>query len=156
MITNGRVKKVELNGEQLDIEIDVVLPGQVHDIEVNFSWYEIDEFEGKSVCVKCKFFNESDPSYVLKCYDFKKQIDFIYGKVSFIHGEYKELNKNGTCPNYIPFNFEDRLDFLLDRGRKRLEYDVCEIFTKLEYFKPMINIERAVCDAINKALKCYI
>ena len=152
-MNKATIKKVELNGDRLDIDMDVVLPGNVREIDIILS---LDEFWGKTVCKKCKFFDPDKHPFHFSCekgLDKIKDVDFIMGNVFYNDMIPMDKNKNGDCSDFFPLDLEERLDFLLEKGRKRLDSEIFDIFYKMEISNRMIGFELRIADSIIKALK---
>lgn len=64
-----------------------------------------------------------------------KEIDYITGIHTYNIKCY-DINKNGKCENYLPKNFNKRLDHLLEKSKNNLEQDLKDIIlkTKLKFF----------------------
>lgn len=97
----------------------------------------------ETICEQCKYYNDKCSLFYPIC-KFKKEkiIGYVYRQNIPYSGVYpycKDKNINGECHNYMPLGLEDRLDFLLEQGRKRLINGIEPIFMALENYWSYFN-----------------
>lgn len=93
----------------------------------------MDYFKDKVICKECKYYEETAPFIgnigYAKC-NFKplnvKKILYVDGEVLYEDNCYR-LNKDGGCKNYLPMDFEKRLDYIFDKCFKDIEKERQEI-----------------------------
>lgn len=114
----------------------------IHSVPIHII-FNFDEFDGKTVCLECKY-SEFNFPFGWECQKEKEKIlNYLRGEINENYPSCVSKNTDGTCDDYMPLELSARLDFLIEKGRKRLTQDIDDIFRTLRFES---YTQRMVCN----------